>query len=367
MTTAGWYRSGNPPPVVRRSLQRTIRDLLLSCLPIQDVRGRVMVLPSRHVFPRLSRKGIVSPFHGLFSEFHSVLGALAYAEQHGAIGVRVDFDSPLYVEAGYPSNWWEIFFERATMYVGGRSNHGRDHGADAEVRLDSRVRKIGRFGGFSDDVQGATPYLYPMTFGLSRSELHRLIVEHVQVRQEILEASRRLVSLSLDPDAYVVGVHYRGTDTTYRWSGRFKHYRTTPVPYAVYADEVRRVVAATRPPRFQVFVATDELEFLVFMRAQFPEAVVSSEESPRVPAGSKGIHLDPSLPVSNYLKGRSVLVDCLTLAATDYLVKGRSNVSDAALIFNPSLPYSFLPDIDVAALSQRAGAAEAPRRIATDR
>ena len=367
MTTTGWYRSGSPPPPVRRSLQRAIRDVLRSCLPIQDVRGRVMVLPSRHAFPRLSRKGIVSPFHGLFSEFHSVLGALAFAERHGAIGVRVDFDSPLYVEPGYPSNWWEIFFERTTMYMGGRSNQDRNHSGDAEVRLDSRVRKIGRFGGFSDFVQGATPYLYPMTFGLSRTELHRLIVDYVEVRPEILEASRRLVATSFDPNAFVVGVHYRGTDTTYRWSGRLKHYRTSPVPYAAYADEVRRVLDAVRPQPFQLFVATDELEFLAFMRAQFPDAVVTSDESPRVPAGSKGIHLDPSLAVSNYMKGRSVLVDCLTLAATDYLVKGRSNVSDAALIFNPSLPYSFLPDVDVAALSHQAGAVEALRRIATDR
>jgi hypothetical protein len=34
-------------------------------------------------------------------------------------------------------------------------------------------------------------------------------------------------------------------------------------------------------------------------------------------------------------------VDCLRLAATDYLVKGRSNLSDASLAFNPRLPYSF--------------------------
>ncbi len=367
MTATGWYRSESPPPPVRRSLQRAIRDLLRSCLPVQNVRGRVMVLPSRHVFPRLSRNGIVSPFHGLFSEFHSVLGGLAYAERHGATGVRVDFDSPLYVEPGYASNWWEIFFEQATMYVGGRSIQGANHSADAEVRLDSRVRRIGRFGGFSDLVQGATPYLYPMTFGLSRTELHRLIVDYVKVRPEILEASRRLVSRDFDPDAYVVGVHYRGTDTTYRWSGRFKHYRTTPVPYSAYADEVRRVIGAARPQRFQLFVATDEVEFLTFMRAQFPGSVVTCEESPRVPAGSKGIHLDPALAVSNYLKGRSVLVDCLTLAATDYLVKGRSNVSDAALIFNPSLPYSFLPDIEVAALSHPAAAVEASRPMATDR
>ena len=32
---------------------------------------------------------------------------------------------------------------------------------------------------------------------------------------------------------------------------------------------------------------------------------------------------------------------CLLLAATNYLVKGRSNLSDASLAFNPRLRYSF--------------------------
>ena len=59
------------------------------------------------------------------------------------------------------------------------------------------------------------------------------------------------------------------------------------------------------------------------------------------------MHLDRALAVSNYQKGASALVDCLLLAATHYLVKGRSNLSDASLAFNPDLPYSFLPDVRV--------------------
>ncbi len=367
MTAAAWYRSSAPPPSIRRTLRRTARDLLRSALPIQDVRGRVMVLPSRRFFPTLSRRGIVSPFHGLFSEFHSVLGALAYATSHGASGVRVDFDSPLYVDPGQGSNWWSAFFERDTMYVDGRSVEETARAGDPEVRLDSLVRSVGRFGGFADVVQGVTPYLYPMTFGLSRAALHRLIVDHIQVRADILDAARVLISRSFDSGVYTVGVHYRGTDMTSGWTGKLSHNRTVPVPYAAYADEVRRVIEGRQPSRIRVFVATDEVEFLAFMRTQFGEAVVTSEDSPRASAGGTAIHYDSSLGISNYQKGRSVLVDCLTLAATNYLVKGRSNVSDAALIFNPSLPYSFLPDIEVPALVHHSDAAAAYHPMATDR
>jgi len=41
----------------------------------------------------------------------------------------------------------------------------------------------------------------------------------------------------------------------------------------------------------------------------------------------------------------AALVDSLVLARTSYLVKGRSNLSDASLVFNPALPYSFCPDV----------------------
>jgi hypothetical protein len=94
-------------------------------------------------------------------------------------------------------------------------------------------------------------------------------------------------------------------------------------------------------------VATDEIECLDFMRREFGDHTVDFEQSPRVHADSQAVHLDRTLRVSNYQKGRSALVDCLVLAATSYLIKGRSNLSDASLVFNPLLPYSFYPDVPI--------------------
>ena len=194
-------------------------------------------------------------------------------------------------------------------------------------------------------VLGSTPYLYPMTYGISRSALNRLLLTHVQVRREIHDDVARFVAARFEPGAYVVGVHYRGTDATRKWTRTFSHYRTDRVPYRAYADEVRRALEAASPRAYQVFVATDEIECLDFMRREFGDRTVDFEQSPRVPADGQAVHLDRTLPVSNYQKGRSALVDCLVLAATSYLVKGRSNLSDASLVFNPRLPYSFHPDV----------------------
>src|SRR5713226_5824572 len=91
-----WYRSRTKPPEVRLSARRAVRNRLRAWLPEPDVRGRTMVLYSRQTFPRVTRNGMRTDFHGLFSEFHSVLGALTYAEANGSHGVRVDFRSPLY-------------------------------------------------------------------------------------------------------------------------------------------------------------------------------------------------------------------------------------------------------------------------------
>jgi hypothetical protein len=337
-----WYRSATGAVAVAPSRLRAVRNRLRSWLPEPRVRGKIIVLESRRTFPKVAAGRFRSEFHGLFSEFHSVLGALAYGGAHGAAGVRVDFRSLLYVDPGRDANWWTSFFERATMPLDASAS-----GVTSEVRLDGIVTKYGRYGGFSDVVQGETAYLYPMTYGLDRAALHRLIDAHIVVRQEIRDEAQKVMAALFEPDVLVVGVHYRGTDATHRRTGWLTHYRTTPVAYRVYADEVRRVLEAAAPRAFQVFVATDEIECLEFMRREFAGRVIHVEQAPRVRSGGQAVHLDRTLAVSNYQKGCSAIVDCLLLAACGYLVKGRSNLSDASLAFNPRLPYSFHSDVTV--------------------
>jgi hypothetical protein len=330
LSNAEWYRSDRstpPPDLLHPSVGRTLRNWLRSRLPEPDVAGKTIVLYARQGFRKMSA------WAGMFSEFHSVVGALAYAEAHGAAGVRVDFRSALYVDPERGPNWWTYFFERDLMPIGNRSSSG-------DVHLDRAMAKYGRLGGFGDVVNGTTPYLYPMTYGMPRIDVHRLVASHLRIRPPILDEVARAVAGSVESGAYVVGVHYRGTDSTRR-SGLLTDNQTKRVPYEAYADEVRRALDGAAPQSYQVFVASDEREFLEFMRGAFGGRVICSEDSPRVGARDLPIHLDHTLPVSNYQKGKSGLVDCLRLAATDYLVKGRSNLSDASLAFNPRLPYSF--------------------------
>jgi hypothetical protein len=343
-----WYRSGVAAPEVTISTSRSVRNWLMSWLPEPDVRAHTMVLCSRRTFPKPSSRGLRSAYHGLFSEFHSVLGALAYAEAHESAGVRIDFRSPLYIEADRGPNWWTYFFDPATIRIASAASESR------EVHVNRVITKYGRFGGFSDIVGGPLAYLYPMKYGLSRAALHRLVTTYVRVRPAILNEVARFTATRFRPGAYIVGVHYRGTDSTRnKLAGALTHYRTSRTPYRVFADEVRYVLETAAPRSFQIFVATDEIDFLEFMQGEFGSRVVCLDEAPRVRPHQQPIHLNPTLPVSNYQKGKSALVDCLILAATSYLVKGRSNLSDASLAFNPQLPYSFCPDVSLPLTASR--------------
>jgi len=335
-----WYRSGNMSPEVPNSSGREARNWLRGRLPEPDVRGKTMVLYSRRTFPKRTPAGFKSDFHGLFSEFHSVLGALAYAEERGAAGVRVHYESPLYDDPARGPNWWTHYFDSAAMRL-----RPEQFDAAPEVHLNGVLTKYGRFGGFSDIVGGSSAHLYPITYGLSRATLCRLLTSYVHVRAEILDEVRTWTASHFERGAFVVGVHYRGTDSTHKWTGGLNHYRTSPVPYEAYAAEIRRVLDAASPAAYQVFLATDEIDCLEFMRHTFGDRVVALDDAPRVRPHQQAVHLDQTLPVSKYQKGKSALVDCLLLAATDYLVKGRSNLSDASLAFNPEVPYSFCPDV----------------------
>jgi hypothetical protein len=213
------------------------------------------------------------------------------------------------------------------MPIAGRRSIG-------ELHLDSPLSKYGKYGGFGDRIHGATPHMYPMTTGVPRAELHRLLTSHIQPAPHIVQKVDGYASSWFERGAYIVGVHYRGTDTA-------RHYPFYRIAYEAYADEVRVALESAAPSRFQIFVASDEADFVDFMNRAFPGRIAATPDAPRVRPDDAPIHFNRTLPVSGYAKGESALVDCLLLARSDYLVKGRSNLSDASLLVNARLPFSF--------------------------
>jgi hypothetical protein len=253
--TLEWYRSNGARPDLRVGARRQLRNWIRSLLPEPDVRGRMMVLHSRRTFPKFTPRGFRSEFHGLFSEFHSVLGALQYAETYGAAGVRVHFRSPLYDEPARGPNWWTYFFESDTMRI------PRDECRSApEVSLDGVLTKYGRYGGFSDIIGGTLAHLYPVSYGIDRASLYRLVATYIRVRPEILEEVQRFISERFDPGALVVGVRYRGEWSDAGWAERSRaivRWRTQCLDAVAALVVELRMMRSTR--RFRVRLTSEEL------------------------------------------------------------------------------------------------------------
>jgi len=234
-----------------------------------DVSGKVMVIYNRGM-------PIISPEPaGMFSEFHSVLGALSYAEKHGAVGVRVNFNSKLYLSPEHGNNWWQYFFEPAMWLkpklpatsvppnlkpnlLVAQNPHFRipkqsEAELDAlnqmsqanseaalsqadEVHLNRMMARYGALGGFGGLVYGPQSRFYPKTYAISRVELYKLIQRYMRVVPAIRHKVDAFKQKNYPEDVdFVMAVHYRGTDTAL-------HYPFHAIPYSRFFDEVDGVL-----------------------------------------------------------------------------------------------------------------------------
>lgn len=239
---------------------------------------------------------------GLFTEFLAVLGALSQHEQWRSIyaGLRVDYaDQGLYYDPSVGPNWWEYYFER--IDVGAMEN--------AMVKV-------------------VDPHEHDMlTYGaaaMSRAGAHELIAKYVRLKPHIRQKLDSYLHDNFE-DAFVVGLHYRGTD---------KHEEAPRVEYDDVAAVVRKVLDGAKTSRHKVFVATDEQAFLDYMVARFPDELLY-----RAMFRSKdGRPIDVTNDDSNYQKGEDAILDCLLLSRTDCLIRTASNLSLCSAFFDPDMP-----------------------------
>jgi hypothetical protein len=86
---------------------------------------------------------------------------------------------------------------------------------------------------------------------------------------------------------------------------------------------------------YQIFIATDEWNFIEHMRRYFPNRIIYQEC--RRSSTNQPIH---TKKVSPFQTGKEALLDALLLARCHYLIRTPSNLSICSSFFNP-----FIPDI----------------------
>lgn len=298
------------PVLVRRSLQR-VRAVW------RDTQVRTRIATARAV--RAARLGVVSAgilppevavlecrggpdVSGLFSEFAAVLGMLDHYERwrHLYAGVRVDFGHGLYYDEARGPNWWEYYFEAIDF--------GGEGGAPARV-VDPHYHDL-----------CANRVEREMSRATGSTLVNRYVAAKPQVRQIVDDHVRDHWG-----QAFVIGLHYRGTD---------KADDAPRVPYEQVESVVRTAMVRAGSNRCRIFLATDEQAFLNYMQARFPGQLVYREMFRSV----DGRPIDVVNADGNYRKGMDAVVDCLLLSRAHTLIRTASNLSLCSTLFNPRLP-----------------------------
>lgn len=302
------------PTLVRRSLNRvrtTLRDgrvrsaittaRLLRAARLRAVAAGVL---AQEVAVLECRKG--RDVSGLFSEVAAVLGFLDHYDRwrHLYAGVKVNFDDGLYYEPAFGPNWWEYYFEPVEI-GGGRGARSRVVNPHYHDLCANRVERE-----------------------MPRATAAKLVEQYIAVRPPVRARIDGYVSEHWG-NAFVIGVHYRGTD---------KAEDAPRVPYQRIESIVRDSMTLAGRDRCRIFLATDEQAFIDYMRQRFGDQLLYREMFRSV----DGRPIDVVNPDSNHQKGLDAVVDCLLLSKTHSLIRTASNLSLCSTFFNAHVPDTLL-------------------------
>ena len=162
---------------------------------------------------------------------------------------------------------------------------------------------------------------------MSRERGFTLIDRYIRPRAHIRERVDSYVRTNFD-SAFVIGIHYRGTD---------KFEDAPRVPYEQVRAAVLDAINAAAPARYKLFVATDEQAFLEYMLDLFPGRLLYLDMYRSVDSAPIDV-----VQGDNHRKGEDAVMDCLLLSRCDHLVRTASNLSLCSTLFNPDIPVVLL-------------------------
>eukprot|EP00658_Telonema_sp_P-2_P017716 TRINITY_DN16907_c0_g1_i1.p1 TRINITY_DN16907_c0_g1~~TRINITY_DN16907_c0_g1_i1.p1 ORF type:complete len:432 (+),score=100.00 TRINITY_DN16907_c0_g1_i1:118-1413(+) len=321
---------------------------------------------------------------GMFSDLLGAVGALKYAEEHGAIGVQFSMQNPDYVDAEHGLNYWDYFFESSGIVTDPllRAQRVLQFGDSAgdpsmvvmapRVHFNGFVDRFGQFGSWTQVTLGRRSREVPFPLpnlecgehcGMTHDDMARVVQTYMKFKPEFVAEVDQFWEAEVSAGDFVVGIHFRGTDKVLIWP--------FSVPdYTLFADEAERVARqAGKLERLRLFVATDELEAMTFFLNRFGPLKVSFQPgSPRLsskdPAAIEG-GTHKSLKFTAYDKAHFAMMDAALLGRCQYVVKNRSSLSDFSLLLHPrfKLNYSFILGNTVTTGTQLAQRAADLRRV----
>ncbi|AKP53008.1 O-fucosyltransferase family protein [Cyclobacterium amurskyense] len=237
---------------------------------------------------------------GFFSLFLQVVYGIGFAKEHG-LPLYVDFGNVTYPYSkcevsNEPNNFWDKLVDQPLL-------------TSMDVPVPNKEYEV-----YPLRIWNRNHYRY----------LHQLMLTGIKFRNElradINEVKIRMAKLK------TLGVHIRKTD----------HFQeVTPVKDKVFFRQIEKKI--TNYDR--LFVATDDSEMLAILKGKFPDKIMANDCVRSV--GSQPIHHKEGQK-DGFLLAKEALMDCITLSNCDELILSPSNLSYAALVFNPEVNYTIV-------------------------
>lgn len=233
---------------------------------------------------------------GFFSLFLQVVYGIGFAKKY-ELPFFVDFSNVAYAYSGQvKNNFWEHFFNQVTV-----------------KRTDTLV--------LNQQYE-----VYPLRIW-NRNHLrflHQLMKEGLKFKSA-LQAEIDKIRSSMNKEK-ILGVHFRKTD----------HFlEVPPADESVFFHHIKRKFSTYD----KIFVATDDQQLLEKLKKEFSPKIMAHDFVRS--QGAISIHNNETFKDGPRL-AKEALLDCISLSCCSELILSPSNLSYAALVFNPELKYTIV-------------------------
>jgi len=146
------------------------------------------------------------------------------------------------------------------------------------------------------------------------------VTKYIRINPHIIEQVDKFFAKNMQ-GYQVLGIHMRGTDFEY-------------APAAAPGEYIKNIEEyLVKYPRAKLFVATDQEQYLEFLKERYPDRVLYNDC-----IRSSGELPPCKIRTNNPAKrGEEVLIDCLLLSRCNYLLKCAAALGEFAMYLNPHL------------------------------
>jgi hypothetical protein len=255
---------------------------------------------------------------GFFAMFRTALENLQYCEKMGYILIP-DWTATSYNEKEYGDNAWDYYFEP----LGGYKLEDIKKNDCEAIRASWDSLQI--------EIRPIRVHSRTLTI---RQTYNHYINRYIRIKPSVPKKVNTFYEKNMKwPN--ILGIHMRRTD--HYIDHHLIPYGRYPISDEKFIENIDKYV--NKYPHCKIFIATDSQESFDNIKASYGDRVISwdsirSKDKTSIHGGGYDNGMGS---VSNYKKGEDALIDCLLLSRCDFLIRNTSDLSVAALHFNPNL------------------------------